>query len=103
MSDEVHVGDVGTIFEITVLDGTTPLDISAATEMKIFLRRPSDTVVSDDATHTTDGTDGKMEYTSQSGDVDEPGLWRIQGKIIIPEGTFYTDIDQFVVEASLAV
>ena len=105
MTDEVHVGDVGTVFEVTVLDGafTTPtaLDISNATERKIFLRRPSDTVISRDAAETTDGTDGKMEITSISGDIDAEGRWSIQGKIVIPEGTFYTDIAHFVVEASL--
>jgi hypothetical protein len=103
MSDEVHVGDIGTIFRITVMDGDTPLDISTQTEMKIFLRRPDDTVLNNDAVHTTDGTDGKMEYVGVSGDVDQQGKWVIQGKIIIPEGTFYTDRAAFVVEESLAV
>jgi len=103
MSDEIHVGDVGTVFEVTVMDGEKPLDISSSTERKIFLRRPVDTVVSRDAVFTNDGIDGKMEIASESGDIDIAGVWSIQAKIIIPEGTFYTDIDQFVVEASLAV
>jgi hypothetical protein len=100
-SDEVHVGDVGTIFEVTLLDGSTPLDISGSTERKILLRAPDDTVLVNDA-DLVSGEDGKMQYITVSGDIDIAGRWSIQAKVVIPEGTFFSDIAQFVVEANLA-
>lgn len=104
MSEEVHVGDVGTVFQITVLDGDggPVLDISSATEMKLFLRKPNDTVLSNVAVHVTDGTDGKMKYVGQAGDIDMAGRWFMQGKIVLPAGTWYTDTTSFVVEDRLA-
>lgn len=103
MTDEIHVGDVGTVLEITILDNDTllALDISSATEKEINLKAPDGEKTQHTATFTNDGSDGKIEYTTISGDIDEAGLWRIQGKVILPGGVFYSDIDSFVVEDSL--
>lgn len=98
----VHVGDVGTIFEITVLENNVALDISAATDQKILFRKPDGTVLTKTAAFTTDGTDGKIEYQSQAGDIDVKGTWEIQGRLVLPQGTFYTRATSFRVEEVLA-
>ena len=99
---KVHAGDVGTVLEITVLSDGNPLDISSATEVTMILRETGNGTgakLTKTAEFTTDGEDGKMQYATV-----EPlgaGLWQIQGKIVIPQGTFFTDIASFHVEDAL--
>jgi hypothetical protein len=61
---EVHVGDVGTVFRLTLSDGSTIVDASGATTKEILFRKPSGAVVTKSAAFTTDGTDGKIEYVT---------------------------------------
>jgi hypothetical protein len=49
----------------------------------------------------TDGSDGKIYYTSIDGDFDEVGTWRIQCKIGIGGGTFRSDVGTFKVYENL--
>ena len=97
---KVHAGDVGTVLEITVLVDGNPLDISSASETTMILREAGNgTKITKTAEFTTDGEDGKMQYATV-----EPlgaGLWQIQGKIVIPQGIFFTDIASFHVEDAL--
>ena len=53
------------------------------------------------AVFNSDGTDGKIYYTIVSGDFDEAGTYKIQGKVVISDGTFYTDIQSFKVHRNL--
>jgi hypothetical protein len=99
--EEVHVNDVGTVFEITVKDGTAVVDISSATSIRIFFKKPDGTVSSQTATFSTNGEDGKMKYTSVSGFLDKAGSWRIQGRVIMSGGTWRTSIGNFDVYANL--
>ena len=99
-AQNVHNGDVGTIFRLTVLEDGVVVDISSQTSLTIFLGAPSGTKTKV-ATLTTDGTDGKLQYTSIAGDIDEAGRWSYQGKIVIASGTFYTVAVEFIVEPVL--
>ena len=97
MSD-IHLGDVGTVFILTVMDGAAIVDISAATVMKINLVSPTTDKTTHTATHTTDGTDGKMEYaTSDASVLDEIGTWQWQGQVTLPTGAWKTNILTFAV------
>ena len=97
MSD-IHLGDVGTVFILTVMDGTAIVDISAASVMKINLVSPSSTKTTHTATHTSDGTDGKMEYaTSASNVLAEIGAWQWQGQVTLPSGAWKTNVLAFTV------
>jgi hypothetical protein len=98
----IHVKDVGTVIEVTVTENDAVLDISTATGTTILLLKPSGTVLTKTATFTTDGTDGKMEYQTQTGDIDEEGVWEVQGKLEMGGGTFYTRSVAFPVKAVLA-
>lgn len=75
----LHVDDYGASLEVTVEEDGSAVDISAATTTLIKMRTPDGRVLSKSATLTTDGTDGKMYYTLQQGDLDAPGRWRWQG------------------------
>jgi hypothetical protein len=80
-----HIGDVGLelVVEVVAWDADAqeyaPVDISAATIKKIYLTDPSGTTTAKDAEFDTDGTDGLLKYTTQSGDLSRAGRWKIQG------------------------
>jgi hypothetical protein len=102
MSD-IHVGDIGTIFRLTIMDGTSVVDISGATTMEIIFKKPSASVVTETASFTTDGTDGQMEWaTGVVGDLDEAGSWEWQGRIVMPSWEGKTSILTFDVVANLS-
>ncbi len=98
---DIHLGDVGTIFEVVVQDAGTPLDISANTEILIIFQKPDGTPVSKTAVFSTDGTDGKMRYVSVTDDLDQIGGWKLQGKITLPAWTGKTGTGEFEVAKNL--
>tara|TARA_B100000131_G_C18008367_1_gene569430 strand:+ start:606 stop:923 length:318 start_codon:yes stop_codon:yes gene_type:complete len=103
-ANEIHQNDVGTIFKVTVKDGDSAVDISSATSGSskiIIFKKPSGTKEEKNASFNTDGTDGIMNYTIQTDDLDEIGTYQIQGKVVISDGTFFTDIKKFKVHRNL--
>lgn len=100
---EIHVGDVGTVFEMTVYDdGNTIVDLSANISIELhFLKPGSTTKIEKTATLSTDGTDGKIKYTTITDDLDTAGTWKIQGKVETAAGIWHTDISTFVVVKNL--
>jgi len=102
----IHVGDVGTTFRLNIeecLSGVdTAVDVSGATTKQIIFRKPGKTLDTQTAAFTTDGTNGQIEYVSQSGDIDAAGQWSMQGKVILAAGTFFTSPVPFRVDAILA-
>lgn len=102
MSASITAGDVGTVIRYTIKDQDgVVVDISTATTKQIILRSPAGKKLTKTATFTTSGTDGKIQYSTQAGDIDTPGVWSRQAKIVLPGGTFYTDILTFPVEVNL--
>ncbi len=99
--DEIHVGDIGTVFETTIKDGDSIIDISSASTKSIIFRKPDKTTVTKAGSFTTDGTDGKLRYAIIADDLDAAGKWKIQVKIIMPSGTWYTDTGSFRVHENL--
>jgi hypothetical protein len=99
---EVHVGDVGTGLEVTLKDQAGEIvDISGATVKQIIFKKPDGQKVIKDATFTTDGTDAKMVYVTVAGDLDTPGAWSIQGRVVLPAGEWSSDVSQFKVFPNL--
>lgn len=74
----IHNGDIGTIIEATVKDGASSVDVSGATSVKFSVNPPRSAVKSFTAGFTSSGTDGKVRYTTVTGDIDVPGTWWIQ-------------------------
>ena len=101
MASEIHVNDVGTKFLATIKDDGTVVDISSATSITMIFKKPDDEVVQKTGTLNGDGTDGKVYYTTIAGDLDEAGLYKLQAKVVLSTGTYYTDIYSFKVHCNL--
>jgi len=82
-ANEIHKDDIGTQFQLTVYTDTngTILDISYATIIQIIFEKPDGTLITQDASFLTDGTDGILVYTSVSGDLNQVGKWKIQARL----------------------
>lgn len=102
---EVHFNDIGTVILVTINDcvsGTlTVLDVSTAATLELVLKSPSGSASTNTASLYTDGTDGKIYYTTADGDLNEVGTWRIQVNIGIGGGTFRSDVGTFKVFENL--
>lgn len=101
MSSEIHVNDVGTQLVVTVLDDGAVVDISTATEIYILLRKPDGVTYTKTASLYSDGTDGKMEYTTEADDLNAAGNYKIQGKVVLGGGTYFTSLGTFKVHCNL--
>ena len=104
MASEIHQNDIGTRFLITVKDDGELVNISGvggSTIHQISFRKPSDTVVNRNATLQDFGISGVMFYDSIAGDLDEAGLYKLQAKVVLPSGTYYTDIYSFKVHSNI--
>ena len=104
MAREIHQDDIGTRFLITVKDDGDLVNISGvggSTIHQISFRKPSDTVVNRNATLQDFGISGVMFYDTVAGDLDEAGLYKLQAKVVIPSGTYYTDIYSFKVHSNI--
>ena len=101
-ANEIHKGDIGTQFTVTVQDGTTVVDISTASTKQLIFKKPGGTILTKSTSFVTDGTDGKMQYVSVDGDLSDDGVWKMQGNVIIGGNTFSTDITSFKVYRNLS-
>lgn len=99
---EIHVGDIGTIFRATIMDGSTAVDVSSATTQEFVFKPPRSATFTKTTTFTNTGVDGQVEYASTGADVlDEPGTWKLQWHGVIASGEFKSDIYEFTVHKNL--
>ena len=97
-ANEIHVGDISTLFVFTIQDDTTVVDVSSATSTKnLLFVKPSGGTLTGGASFSTDGTNGQIEYASVSGDLAEVGAWEVRASIVITGWTGKTDIKTFTV------
>lgn len=100
-ANEIHVGDVGTVFEVILKDDEDVVDISQATVKQIHFRKPDASTLEKPGTFNDDGTDGMMYYTSVEGDLNLAGKWQIQAYVVLPvstpAGTWSSDLGRFEV------
>lgn len=98
----IMVDTIGLDFIITILENCEDIiDISTATSIDIYLTKPDGTLISKTGTLVTDGTDGKVKYTTVSGDLDQVGTWKIQAIINISSNVYPSSIYTFKVYANL--
>ena len=104
---EIHKGDIGTKFILTLKDGGTAVNVATASSTKnIIFKKPSGAVVTKGASFTSSsGADGKIKYTTVAGDLDEVGYWEIQAHVVVTggsnPGTFNSEIEGFLVKKNL--
>ena len=101
MASEIHVGDVGTIFRVTIKDGDSIVDVSNVDSKTIYLQKPIGATLTKTAVYYTDGTDGIIQYVTEDGDLDQAGTWQIQAKIDFGTDVFNTNIEKFKVLRNL--
>lgn len=101
MASQMHVNDVGNTLVGTVLDNGAVVDISTASNLYMVLKKPDQTTETKTAGFYSDGTDGKMSYVVASGDLDQAGNYKIQGKVEINSSTFYSNISTFKVYCNI--
>ena len=93
MSDDVglHENDIGAVIELTVKepDGSVK-DISSATTKQLKFTKSSGVGMNKDAVFTTDGTDGKIRYTTVDGDLTPPGTWFCRAYLVLNGWTGHT-------------
>lgn len=101
-SPPLRVGDVGATLRLTFLDQDgTPINLAAASTKQIKLRSPAGVAKTKTATLAGDGTDGVVQYLTVAGDIDEAGVWRIQGYAVTSAWTGHTSVSTFEVEDNL--
>ncbi|MCE7738377.1 MAG: hypothetical protein GPJ50_03270 [Candidatus Heimdallarchaeota archaeon] len=95
--EEIHEEDIGTIFEVTVKEDGSVVDVSTATTKEFHFKKPSGEILSKPTDFVTNGTDGKLKYTTIANDLDESGGWSIQVYLVLSSGTWSSDIIDFMV------
>jgi hypothetical protein len=96
MAAEIHKNDIGTTFRITIKDeDDAVVDLSSATTKEILFLKPSGSLLRKTASLYTDGTDGKIQYTTVSGDLDTIGKWRLQSYIVTGGNYWHSDLYKF--------
>lgn len=73
--DPIYAGDIGTI--ITVDCG---VDVSSAASLALVVLTPLGVTLTWPAA-LVDGSTSEIQYTTQSGDLAEPGTYRVQAQI----------------------
>jgi hypothetical protein len=100
----VQQSNIGVSFTATILDQSGEVvDLSSATTLDFIFQRPDGTLLVGAGGLVTDGTDGKMRYTTVSGDLDDVGAWRYQTHIEIGSSSFYSAVSKFKVLKNLPV
>lgn len=60
------IGDTGSVLVVTVKEDGAAVNISSATGKRFIFRPPQGAPIVKDATFTTTGTDGKLQYTFEA-------------------------------------
>ncbi len=99
---DAQVGAIGTKIRLTLRDQDgNVVDLSGATTKRLDFQKPDRTSVSKTAAFHTDGTDGKIQYSTESGFLDLPGDWKVQAYVVITAGTFPSSVASFKVKPNV--
>lgn len=99
--NEIHKGDVGTVFTATIKDSGTAIDLSASLTKYFVLRKPDSTLTTITANFVGSGTSGGINFTSTSSHFDTTGVYKLQAYISDGTKTWRTDIYEFFVYPNL--
>jgi hypothetical protein len=104
MTTYIHNADIGTIFRLTITDTAgVVIDVSSASVKYLYFQAPDGTKERKTASFYTDGSDGIIQYTGVSGDIDQTGVWQVQGYVETSDGKFFTEKTTFSVLSNLYV
>lgn len=99
----IYVGQVGLVFQRTIKDPNGQVvNLQAYSTLELLFRDPDGVDRVKPAAFSTDGTDGRLQYTTVDGDLDRAGTWRIQAHVASATEDHYTEVGTFRVEANLS-
>lgn len=100
--NQIQVGDVGTVFTITIKDqSNTAVDISGATTKYFILQQPDGSVTTITANYVGSGTAGQIAFTSASSHFDQQGKYKLQAYVADTTTAWHTDVYTFSVSSNL--
>ena len=102
MATIFYLDDTGILFEATLVVEGAPMNLAAATMLQFWFCRPDGHVLKKTATLSTNGTDGKMRYTTVANDLTHAGVWQWQPYVVLPSGRMHGAIQTFTVLRNLA-
>lgn len=102
MAEAVHVGDTGTVFEATIKSAGVAVDLSSAGTLQLIFQKPDGTLLQKTAVYTGNGTDGRIQYVTVAADLTTPGVWHLQGRIVIGTNEWRTNVQTFTVYPNLS-
>ena len=100
----IVVGQGGEALQFTIKDSDgNAVDISAYSGTKTaYLRSPEALLTKTyTATFVNSGTDGQIQFTPSTGDIDRPGTWELQFKLTAASVVRYTEVAKVNVEKAL--
>lgn len=96
--EEIFTGEVGHTFRATITEDGVAVDVSGATVLQMLFVKPSRTVLTKTAVFNGDGTDGVIKYVSVAADLDQNGMWALQGYFELGAWKGYSDKEYFWVK-----
>lgn len=102
MSDFIQAGAIGLIMTLTIEEDGAAVNISSATTKKIKIRKPGGSVLEKDALFVTNGSDGKLTYTTIDGDIDKVGDYKVQAYVAMTGFTGHSSIVMFEAKKNLS-
>ncbi len=101
-ANEIHEDDIGVVFQVTIEDDGTAVDVSGATTQQILFGKPDGTKLTKTSGFTNSGSDGKVQYASVADDLTPAGQWYIQVRVVLASGSdLHSDIAKFIVHPNL--
>jgi hypothetical protein len=74
----IHVDDYGWVGKLRIVQDGVAVDISSYTTRQFIFTKPDGTEVTKTATFVTNGVDGYLGYTAESGVFNVAGAWRVR-------------------------
>ena len=101
-SQFAQVNDAGIQLIVQFVDqDNVIIDLAGASALKIKIGSPDGNTTDKSAALLTDGTDGKIFYTTSSSDLTEAGYYEIQGQASIGGSVFSTRVGILQVNANV--
>lgn len=102
--ESVQKDAIGVVIICTITEDGSAVDVSTVSTKQIILQKPDGSAaLTKTASFTNTGTDGKIQYTTISGDLNVTGIWNIQGAIVFSGGfSGRSDVQQFEVKGNLS-
>ena len=102
MCSDIRENDFGTVFRATIKDqDDVVVNVSGNIQSLLKFKNPEGTLYSKTASLYTDGTDGIIEYTAESGLLSVAGKWQLQGYVLFSNGQYHTSTVDFFVQKNL--